>query len=41
MTDHLQQFGGVEIPAEEYARKLAQALAGHDPARPVPPPLGR
>lgn len=28
MTDHLRQFGAVEIPAAEYRRRLAQALLG-------------
>ena len=29
-TDHLEQFGSVEIPREEYLRRLAEAL--HIPA---------
>lgn len=28
MTDHLRQFGGMEIPREEYLELLAEALAG-------------
>ncbi|MBK1829741.1 leucyl/phenylalanyl-tRNA--protein transferase [Verrucomicrobiaceae bacterium R5-34] len=27
MTDHLRQFGGLEIPREEYLKLLAEALA--------------
>lgn len=27
MTDHLRQFGGIEIPREEYLNLLAEALA--------------
>lgn len=27
MTDHLRQFGGMEIPREEYLKLLAEALA--------------
>lgn len=37
MTPHLAQFGGEEISADEYARRLAEALRGQDP---VPPLLG-
>jgi len=28
MTDHLRQFGGVEVPREEYLKILDEALAG-------------
>jgi len=27
MTDHLRQFGGIEVPREEYNKLLAEALA--------------
>ena len=27
MTDHLRQFGGIEVPREEYLNLLAEALA--------------
>jgi leucyl/phenylalanyl-tRNA--protein transferase len=27
MTDHLRQFGGMEVPREEYIKLLAEALA--------------
>ncbi len=30
MTDHLRQFGGIEIPREDYHQWLAEALADED-----------
>jgi Leu/Phe-tRNA-protein transferase len=30
MTDHLRQFGGIEIPREDYLKLLEDALALED-----------